>query len=246
MPRPSFIVLIPAYRAARQVADVIADVIASVPEAAGHVLVIDDGSDDETSRIAEAAGASVLRHGRNRGKGAALMTGLTEARRRGYRAALTVDADGQHPGDACAKVLHAPTGALVLGVRDLAGAGAPKKNRFSNGISNFFLSRFAGIPLADTQCGLRRYPVDETLALMPQETGYAFEAEIVLLAAAAGLAIEQVDIRVIYPPENERVTHFDAVKDPARIILAVLRTVRRTRAAGPRSVAARRTSAADP
>jgi glycosyltransferase involved in cell wall biosynthesis len=173
----------------------------------------------------------VVAHGRNRGKGAALVTGLATARARGFDVALTVDADGQHPAASARAVLHGASDrrALVLGVRDLARDGAPRANRFSNGVSNFFLSRFTGVPLSDTQCGLRRYPVAETLALGARAEGYAFEAEVILRAVQAGIELAQAPVAVVYPPERERVTHFDSVRDPARIIGVVLRTLHELR-----------------
>jgi hypothetical protein len=79
--------------------------------------------------------------------------------------------------------------------------------------------------LADTQCGLRRYPVRETLGLDVRASGYGFEAEIILRAARAGWDIRQVPVQVIYPPEGERSSHFHAVRDPARIVARVLHTV---------------------
>jgi hypothetical protein len=147
--------------------------------------------------------------------------------RQGATHAVTVDADGQHPADEAWRlaVHRAPPDSLVLGVRDLVRAGAPEKNRMSNGISNFFLSWFSGRPLRDTQCGLRRYPLGPTLALAPRDDGYAFEAEVVLRAARAGWGITEVDVTVLYPPEEERVTHFDSVRDPARIVWRVVRTL---------------------
>ncbi len=193
--------------------------------------MVDDGSRDATVRLARAAGVRVVSHAKNLGKGAALNTGLHEARALGCDVALTVDADGQHPAISARRVLEgsADPRALVLGVRDLLRAGAPGKNRFSNGISNFFLSKFAGQKLGDTQCGLRRYPVEETLRLGPKAAGYAFEAEVILRFCADRLKVVEVPIEVVYPPEKERVTHFDSVRDPARIVGVVLRTVAATR-----------------
>jgi glycosyltransferase involved in cell wall biosynthesis len=219
-------VIVPAYQAARSVAAVVSDLRRVLPDL--PVLVIDDGSSDGTGALAAAAGAEVVAHGRNRGKGAALATGLATARVRGFDVALAVDADGQHPAESARAVLDAAEDrrALVLGVRDLARDGAPKANRFSNGVSNFFLSRFTGVALSDTQCGLRRYPVAETLALGARAEGYAFEAEVLLRAVHAGLALVEAPIDVVYPPGKERVTHFDSVRDPARIIAVVLRTLR--------------------
>jgi glycosyltransferase involved in cell wall biosynthesis len=225
-------IVIPAYDAARTVGQVIQDLNSAAP-----VLVVDDGSRDATREEARKAGAEVLVHDRNHGKGVALVTGLSHAHARGFDVALTVDADGQHPAESAKRVLHATDDprALVLGIRDLVRGGAPRANQMSNGISNFFLSRFTGRTLADTQCGLRRYPVKETLALQSSASGYAFEAEVLLRALAAGLPLVEVPIDVVYP--RDRVTHFHKVKDPARIISAVLRTLFDLRVRG----AARRT-----
>jgi glycosyltransferase involved in cell wall biosynthesis len=196
----------------------------------GGLFVVDDGSSDRTAQVARAAGATVLVHARNRGKGAALRAGLRAAWEAGFEAAVTVDADGQHPADEAARLATMPRPeALLLGVRDLVGAGAPRANQLSNRISNFFLSLFSGRTLADTQCGLRRYPLPVTLALGGVDEGYAFEAEIILRALAAGVPVVEEPVRVLYPPEDQRVTHFDSVRDPARIIRRVVELLVLTR-----------------
>jgi glycosyltransferase involved in cell wall biosynthesis len=220
-------IAIPAFDSEAMIAGVLAEVFAEFPDFdSKSVIVIDDGSSDATSAVAEKAGASVIRHTKNLGKGAAILTGLREAKKRGFSAMVTVDADGQHPATSARQVLEAgEPNDLVLGIRDLVRDGAPKKNQFSNGISNYFISKFGGEKLGDTQCGLRRYPVDATLALGAHANGYAFEAEVLLLAMAAQIPIFQLQIGVRYPPENERVTHFDSVKDPMRIVAVVLRTL---------------------
>lgn len=221
---PSACVVVPALDAAETLGAVLDDLRATVGL---PLLVVDDGSADATGDVARARGADVLRHPRNRGKGAALRTGLLEAARRGLAAVVTVDADGQHPGASARVVLEASDDprALVLGVRDLGRDGAPRSNQFGNRVSNFFLSAFARRPLRDTQCGLRRYPVAETLRLGARADGYAFEAEVVLRALAAGLPVLEVPVAVVYPPAEESRTHFHTVRDPARIVGTVVRTV---------------------
>jgi glycosyltransferase involved in cell wall biosynthesis len=222
--------VVPAFEAARSVGDVVSGLKAAWPVDA-PIIVVDDGSRDDTSAQAERAGAVVLRHARNLGKGAALLTGFRRALELGVDAVVSVDADGQHPPAEAARLAtwDAPREALVLGIRDLAVAGAPKANQTSNAISNFFLSTFARRRLADTQCGLRRYPLPQTLDLDVGGRGYSFEAEALLRAARAGWRIDEVPIRVVYPPEDQRVTHFKAVRDPARIVVRVLATLATTR-----------------
>lgn len=215
-------IIVPAYQAEKKLAGVIADLRAELPALEGEILVVDDGSTDGTAAAAVSAGCQLVSHGKNRGKGAALVTGLATALARGHEVALTVDADGQHPAEEARRVLLAADdpAALVLGMRRLATAGAPRKNQMSNGISNFFISRFAGRPLRDTQCGLRRYPIRTTLELASRGEGYDFEAEILLRAIWAGVEIVEEPIRVLYP--DDRVTHFHVVRDPWRIVRTVV------------------------
>jgi glycosyltransferase involved in cell wall biosynthesis len=191
------------------------------------LLVVDDGSTDSTAAVAEAAGVHLMRHTLNQGKGAALMTGLAWAKIRGFTQVVTADADGQHPTDEILRLMNidAPPNAIVLGVRNLKRDGAPAANQFSNALSNRFLSLFSGIRLCDTQCGLRRYPVAETLALNCRDTGYAFEAEVLLRAARHGVPIRQVPVSVHYPPESERLSHFHVARDPYRIVCRVVATL---------------------
>ncbi|HEY4105481.1 MAG TPA: glycosyltransferase family 2 protein [Polyangiaceae bacterium] len=220
--------VIPAYGAANSVAAVVRGLRRELGENAdAPIVVVDDGSDDCTSEAAERAGARVVRHAHNRGKGAALRSGFAALAEFGADAAVCVDADGQHPPEEAVRVAQsaAPREALVLGVRDLARDGAPKKNRFSNGFSNRFLSFALGRTLSDTQCGLRRYPLPETLVLGGRASGYGFEAEVILRAVRLGWQIVELPVRVIYPPEHQRITHFHSVRDPARIVYRVLFTL---------------------
>jgi len=219
-------ILIPAYQASSTIAAVISEVRAADPDRTCPLHVVDDGSTDRTADCAAEAGAHVLRHAKNLGKGAALMTGLRALAREGFEAAVTMDADLQHPGVEAIRLAQsaADQASLVLGVRDLRAAGAPASSQFSNAVSNYFLSHFAGSKLEDTQCGLRRYPLPQTLALDLRSPGYAFEAEVILRAARAQWHIEQIPIHVLYPPKAQRISHFHVVRDPVRIIGRVLQT----------------------
>ena len=221
--------VVPAYQAESTVGQVVSDLrdVWTDFDRAPSMIVVDDGSTDATAEVARTSGALVVRHQRNRGKGAALRTGFEQALALGAAAAVTVDADGQHPAaEAVALAGHpASLSTLVLGVRDLAGAGAPRPNRISNSISDFFLSVFTRQALADTQCGLRRYPLPASLELGARADGYAFESEVLLRAARAGWRIEQVPVQVYYPPVAQRVSHFHVVRDPARIVARVVATL---------------------
>jgi glycosyltransferase involved in cell wall biosynthesis len=223
--------LVPAYQAEPLVGPVIEGLVRLWPEP-NAVFLVDDGSTDATAEIAERAGARVFRHPRNIGKGAALRTGMRAARDAGFDVAVTVDADGQHPPEEALRMHQrcSDPHALVLGIRDLLGAHAPRNSQMSNRFSNVMLSGFTGRWLSDTQCGLRRYPISAALALGGRANGYAFEAEVIIRAAMTDMPIVELPIEVIYPPVEERISHFDSVRDPTKIVFRVLSTVASVRA----------------
>jgi glycosyltransferase involved in cell wall biosynthesis len=214
--------LVPAYDCART----IAAVVHGVARFCDAVLVVDDGSGDDTAEIARRAGARVLRHDVNRGKGAALRSGLLELLADGYTHAFTVDGDGQHlaaemPG-LIAESIAAPA-AIVLGARRIAPEQevAPIK-RFGNGFANWWVSLAAGREFRDTQTGFRIYPIRATLELAAQADRYQFESEVLILAARRGMDVRTCDVEVYYPPPGERVSHYEPWADTCRIIVTVV------------------------
>lgn len=223
--------VIPAYDAEATLGPVVRELLSRARDggfAENAVIVVNDGSRDRTAEVARESGALVLEHARNRGKGRALLLGLSHAAERGARAAVTLDADGQHPPEEALRLALAPhpPGALVLAVRDLTGAGAPAKNRFSNGFSNLWMSWFARRRLRDTQCGLRRYPLPDVLGLGLRGERFELESEVIVRAIRAGIPVVEVPARVVYP--QERTTHFRSVADPARIVARLLHTAATT------------------
>ncbi|HWE31375.1 MAG TPA: glycosyltransferase family 2 protein [Polyangia bacterium] len=211
------IVVVPCYQGAATVGAVVHGA-----RAAGlDVVVVDDGSTDNSGAIGEAAGATVLRHPGNRGKGAALASGFAWAARHDVDAVLTMDADGQHdPAEIPAlRAAHAaaPT-ALVIGVRSFAPEDMPRRSRIGNRISTWWISRFAGRSYRDTQSGYRVYP--RALFDVPlRSTKFDTEAELLLRAAKMKLPLVEVPIRTIYGPN--RVTHFHGFRDTMRVIKLV-------------------------
>jgi glycosyltransferase involved in cell wall biosynthesis len=216
--------LIPAYQASQSLKHVLDALRLCDPD--GHLLVVDDGSTDGTGDIARSCRADLVTHQQNRGKGAALRSGFARLLEDGFECAVSVDADGQHRAeDALLLARHeAPAQTLLLGVRDLVRDGAPGASQFSNRFSNRWVSWVSGRTLSDTQCGLRRYPLRATLDLGSEARGYGFECDMLVRAARRGIAIEEVPIRVIYPPKAQRVSHFHVVADPTRIVLRLVHT----------------------
>jgi hypothetical protein len=219
-------VIIPALDAADTVGAVVSglrgELGAEIP-----IFVVDDGSRDGTARAAEAAGARVLSHSKNFGKGAAIRTGLRAAREAGCDVAITVDADGQHPAKEAARLLFEcdDAGALVLGRRDLARSGAPRGNLVGNHVANFFVSVFTWRRFRDTQCGLRRYPIERALAVRTRDQRFGFEAEIIFAALRAGVPVVEVPVTAVYPPRHRHTTRYRAFEDTVHIVLRITWTI---------------------
>ena len=211
------IVVIPTYNNAGTILQVIAD----VRRYADDMLVVDDGSTDETSGLLRSAeGIRTIGYARNRGKGYALRRALEAATEWGFRYALTIDADGQHYADDIPVFLeHAERrpDTLLIGARNLAADNMPSKNTFANRFSNFWFAVETGIRLSDTQSGFRLYPLPKLRGIRLLTSRYEFEVEIIVRAAWRGVRVENVPIRVYYAPPEERVSHFRPLKDFTRI-----------------------------
>jgi glycosyltransferase involved in cell wall biosynthesis len=229
--RTDVVAVVPAYNAAATVGEVVATTRTRI----ARVVVVDDGSSDATATVAEAAGAEVLRHAANRGKGAAIVTALSHLGARGIARVLTLDADGQHLASEIPVLVEASDRApraIVVGVRRKEGHTIARVNRFGNWVADRLLRLIAGRPLPDTQSGFRVYPLPATLSLGAEGTRYEFETEILLRAARRGVEVVGVPVHVHYPPVAERVSHFRPWQDTLRIIRIVLRVLRGTARGG--------------
>jgi glycosyltransferase involved in cell wall biosynthesis len=183
-------------------------VVRHVREHLPTVFVVDDGSSDTTGALATRAGAEALRHEQPRGKGAALQTGLKRAFDRGFLWAITLDGDGQHsPGDIpgflqCAERTNAT---LVIGNRMTDPRGMPWLRRQVNRWMSRRLSKLAGRPLPDTQCGFRLMKLEPWSRLPLRTTHFEIESEALLEFIAAGHAVEFSPVRVIYKTEQSKI-----------------------------------------
>ncbi len=177
-------VIIPTYNNAGTLAHVLTDVLEYAPD----VIVVNDGSTDNTAEVLceFRDRADIVSYPRNRGKGYALKTGLSHARQRGFDYALTIDSDGQHRASDIPKMVQAVIehpGALVVGARDLTKVDINGKSSFANKFSNFWFRVQTSRNLTDTQTGYRVYPLKHLHGL--RMLTYRYEAELELLVFAA-------------------------------------------------------------
>ena len=186
----------------------IAALVSALRQQVSLVLVVDDGSTDETAFLARDAGATVIRHERNCGKGAALRTGLSQLFKQGFEWAVTLDGDGQHaPEDLPAFLRCAEqTGALlVIGNRMDNAHAMPWLRRQVNRWMSRKLSRLAGRHLPDTQCGLRLIHLESWAALPLKTERFEVESETLMAFLAAGRRVEFVPIPVIRSRRRSRI-----------------------------------------
>ena len=195
------------------------------------VLVVDDGSTDRgPDRITDLP-CRLHRLPHNQGKGSAILTGVRLAAQWGYDAIVTVDADGQlDPEDAARLVETATTQdrpAIVVGTRLMTRDTAPGASLFGRTFSNFWVRLECGLDLPDTQSGLRLYPVEFLLHLPVRTRRYDFEVEVLVRAAWAGIPILSTPVRVHYPSEGKRISHFHQWKDNLRLTVLHTRLILR-------------------
>ena len=225
-PDPLIAVVIPAYQAEYSVGDV----VRRARQIIDNVVVVDDGSSDKTAEAAEAAGARLLRHSRNRGKGRALHTAFVDLFERGVERVLTLDADGQHlPEDIPLLLATARSGAdLVIGSRDhLFGEMHPVR-RTSNRCSSFLISTVAGQTLSDFQSGFRLYTRPLIDATGFPEPRFEAESAVAVRAIRFGFRVATVPIRLGFA-DGRSTSHYRPVIDSFRIAGAVVRARLETR-----------------
>jgi glycosyltransferase involved in cell wall biosynthesis len=213
--------VIPALNAAQTLGQVLSKVRLFV--APQSVLVVDDGSTDATSRIAEESGVILIRHTVNRGKGAALRSGfeyiLAHAE---YGCVITLDADLQHdPAEIPKFIARWDQGGVdvIVGTRKRAGSTMPFHRRLSNIITSGLVSARAGVRIKDSQSGFRCISREVLSAIQFDSDGYEAETEMLIKAARRGFVIDFVPIATIYGTERSSMTHWQTTKRFLQVLL---------------------------
>jgi glycosyltransferase involved in cell wall biosynthesis len=214
----NILALIPAYNEAARIKPVIVAACRHLP-----VLVVDDGSADDTAAIAQAAGAEVQRQIPNQGKGAALLAGFRHALNGGYQAVLTLDADGQHDPAEIPQFLaafDARQADLIIGCRDFSRM--PPVRRLANRLGRLTFSWAMGQPIADNQSGYRLVSRRLMQAMLASaERGFEFEVEMITACVRAGYTLDWVPIRTIYAGEGSHISPLRHVINFGRILWRV-------------------------
>ena len=212
-----FCVIIPSYNNATKIEAVINDVLLQT----NNVIVINDGATDNTAQLlAHYKNIKVISYPQNKGKGYAVKKGFKKAIELGYEYAITIDSDGQHCAEDISKFINAcfiNQNAIIIGNRSIIKGKISRKSSFANNLSNFWFLVITGIKLDDTQSGFRLYPIKKMQHILTLTRRYEFEIEIMVKASWQNIPIESIPISVIYPPENERISHFRPVVDFIRI-----------------------------
>ena len=209
-------VVIPAYQAAATIGEVVSQTLGVLPDA--NLIVVDDGSADGTGEAGRGKGTTVVTHPRNRGKGAALRTGLARARADGAEVIVTIDADGQHPAAEIPRLVQpiaAGAADLVLGARARNGA-MPVSRRLTNWLSASVASRIGRQAIRDAQTGFRAFTRALAERVQPAGDRYEFEANFLLEALRAGYRVTSVEVPTIYGAPS----HFRYFGDTWRMVRA--------------------------
>lgn len=198
-----------------------------------ELLVVNDGSTDETAAVLAASQIPTITHPENRGKGTALRTGFAALLARpDVTGVLTLDGDGQHdPAEAprfFAEHARDPR-ALILGNRWHGSQRAPGLRGVANACSTWLIRRLSGLPILDSQSGYRLYPrsfLERALPLLADRGHFETETELLFLAARMGVPVQSVPITTQYTEEITRHSHWRAVRDSSRIARILSRNLR--------------------
>jgi glycosyltransferase involved in cell wall biosynthesis len=215
--------VIPAYNASRTIEILIKKISRYIHRE--NIIVVDDGSEDETYRIATNFGVNVVRHERNFGKGRALKTGFEFALKNGFELIFTIDADLQHnPERIPAFIRKLDEGFdIVVGNRMNNLRGMPLERILSNKITSFLISLRTGQKIHDSQCGFRLIKREVIDKISIKSDGFVFESEFLIRSALSGFKIGFVDIETIY---NNEVSNIKHLSDTLKFIVFYLRSLK--------------------
>ncbi len=216
-------VLIPTYNNAKTLSKIIEDVL----KYTRNVIVLNDGSTDDTSNILSSfTELTTVSYSKNIGKGWALRKGFNFALEQGYDYAITIDSDGQHFASDLPKFidkLEEIGPSLIIGARNMNQSSVPSKSTTGLKISNFWFNIETGLSAPDTQSGYRLFPLQLLKDIKFYTKKFEFEIEVIVKASWRGIKIDSVPVTVYYAPSEVRVSHFRPFTDFTRV--GILHTI---------------------
>jgi glycosyltransferase involved in cell wall biosynthesis len=223
--KPRIAAVIPAYNEEKH----IGDVVRRTRQQLDDVLVVDDGSQDKTADNARAAGAEVIVHEQNLGKGETIKTGLRHFLERQFDFVIILDADGQHPPEEIDRFVTAALSAkepkLILGTRMNDLSSMPFVRRFVNRWMSNRISAVCGQQIPDTQCGFRMLHRQLIPELLGGAARFDYETEMLIIASRKGFKIGSVPISTVY---SDEVTSIHPVRDTIRFFKLMRRYSRQS------------------
>jgi glycosyltransferase involved in cell wall biosynthesis len=222
MEQASTVIVIPAYNEGATIRDLVMRCLKhSLP-----VIVVDDGSSDNTAAELEDLPITLLRNAQNSGKAATLWHGMQHAIGQGAEQVITLDGDGQHSPEDIPAVLHTAAqhpGSIIIAARLKDNDKAPRARLAANRFADFWISWASGQWIHDTQSGYRLYPASLLSQLSPntdRKNSFVFESKVLIDAAAKGFCCHVTPISSSYHA-NARPSHLQPVTDITRIVLMV-------------------------
>lgn len=214
--RATVAALIPAYLEERHIRKVVSETLLQLD----CVYVVDDGSSDRTADEARAAGADVTRHEVNRGKGAAIKTGLRKLLQSDVEYVLLLDGDGQHLPSEIPHFFGDNRAHLVVGNRMSEAHEMPIVRRLTNRFMSWQISRVCGQPIPDSQCGFRMVHRSLIPELFVNSDAYDYETEMLFIAAKKGFSIDAVPVSAVYGDEKSKIR---PIRDTVRFFALISR-----------------------
>lgn len=231
--RTNVAALIPAYCEEAH----IADVVRRTKNQLDHVLVLDDGSPDGTAEAAKKAGAEIIRHSQNSGKGAAIKTGMRDLTERGFEYILLLDGDGQHLPEEIPRFIEEANRSqsrCIIGSRMSTTETMPFVRKWTNRYMSWRISRVCDQKIPDSQCGFRLIHRDLVPFLYCESEAFDYETEVLFVASQNGFQISAVPVSTIYGEEKSKI---HPMRDTLRFFKLMKRYKKRRATSSPVSPA---------
>ena len=210
------LVVVPLYNHLKTLPTVINDIKKYFTD----ILIVDDGSTDNSKEVLSGLNINYITHKKNQGKGQAVLTAVKYAKEKNFTHILTIDADGQHYAKdlyKLSKIAEQTVNSIVIGKRNFDTDNVPASSKFGRKFSSFWARVQTGKKIVDIQSGLRVYPLIIFDCLKFLDKRYSFEVEVIIKSVWAGFSVIEEDVDVKYYRAQDRVSHFNFITDNFRL-----------------------------